>query len=88
MVKWASNIYVQLLSFLSIATMSGLLCSILRSVWIGKSHSNLHSSDSSARFGSLSYQFREQSKPNFIIIIIIIINIIIIIIIFIIIQIK
>ena len=81
MVKWASNIYVWLLSFLSTASMSGLLCSILWSVWIGKSHSNLHSSDSSTGFGSWSYQFREQSKPNFIIIIIIIFIIIIIIII-------
>ena len=65
MAKWASNIYVWLLSFLSTATMSGLLCSILWSVWIGKSHSNLHSSDSYSGFGSWSCQFREQSKPNF-----------------------
>ena len=44
---------------------SGLLCSIFWSVWIGKSHSNLHASDSYSGFGSWSCQFREQSKPNF-----------------------
>ena len=55
---------MQLLSFLSTATMSGLLCSILWPVSMGISHSNLHSSDSSTGFGSWSYQFR-QPEPNF-----------------------
>ena len=68
MVQWASNIHycaARFYFFLFTTTMSGLLCSILWSVWIGKSHSNLHSSDSYSGFGSWSCQFREQSKPNF-----------------------
>ena len=68
MVKWASNIHycaAPFYFFMSTTTMSGLLCSIVWSVWIGKSHSTSHSSDSYTGFGSWSCQFREQSKPNF-----------------------
>lgn len=45
--------------------MSGQFCSILWSVWIGKSYSNVRFSDSSTGFGSCSYQFWKQSKPKF-----------------------
>lgn len=53
--------------FLPITTyrMFGLSCSILLSVWIGKSHSSLLSCDSSTGFDSWSYQCWKQSKPKF-----------------------
>ena len=47
--------------FFSTITMSGLLHSICGQF----QQSNLHPSDSSTGFGSWSYQFWEQSKPNF-----------------------
>ena len=54
MVKWESEISYTAAPFLLVTTtMSVLFWSILWSVWIGKSHSNLHSSDSSTSFGSL-----------------------------------
>ena len=54
MVKWESEISSTAAPFLLVTTtMSVLFWSILWSVWIGKPHSNLHSSDSSTGFGSL-----------------------------------
>ena len=54
MVKWESDISYSAAPFLLVTTtMSVLFWSILWSVWIGKPHSNLHSSDSSTGFGSL-----------------------------------
>ena len=53
-VKWESDISYTAAPFLLVTnTMSVLFWSILWSVWIGKPHSNLHSSDSSTGFGSL-----------------------------------
>ena len=54
-VKWESDISYSAAPFVLVtATISVLFWSILWSVWVGKAHSNLHSSDSSTGFGSLS----------------------------------
>ena len=46
-------------------TISGRLCSITLSVWLGKSHKILHPSFSSTESGTCSYHFSLHSRWNF-----------------------
>ena len=55
----------QLFAVLLMHTISGCLCSISLSVWIGKSHKILHSSFSSTESGRCSYHLSLHSKRNF-----------------------
>ena len=61
----AMSMIKQLFGILSMDTISGRLCSITLSVWIGKSHKILRPSLSSTESGTCSYYLSLHSKWNF-----------------------
>ena len=69
MIFWSSGIAMsmikQLFAILLIDTISGCLCSITLSVWMGKSHKTLHPSFSSTESGTYSHDLSLHSRWNF-----------------------
>ena len=69
MIFWFSGMAMsmikQLFAILSMHKISGCLCSISLSFWIGKSHKILHTSFSNTKSGSCLYYLSLHSRWNF-----------------------